>query len=228
MTLHDLLDMGITARLDADGGLLIDTPKGVLTDALIERIRQSKPCLIAELHTAAPATHWLLHFVDSDPMEVWFAPAVTHAEVLAQYSGAVAAEPVTERTGIRPATPHERDELLALIAAIFAEDTDDDRQEAIDAALRDPDGALTCYRAIAAERGITVVALPTVTTAASTPTTTCCKTCLHRKRPGRTDPGYCAGWRDDLPLAYGGNHPLRRLPDDLGEICTSYTPARKG
>ena len=167
--------------------------------------------------TAAPATGWLIHFADRDPLESWFSPAVTHGEVLAQHPDAVAAEPVPEHTDTRTATVIERDELLALVEAIYADDTDQERQEAIDAALADPEGALQCYRAIAAERGIVVV-LPVITKPTSITVATGCKSCRHRKRPGRSDPGYCSG-RDDLPAAYGLHHPLRKLPDDQGESC---------
>ena len=48
-----------------------------------------------------------------------------------------------------------------------------------------------------------------------------CKGCAHHRRPGRSDPGYCGG-RDDLPLAYGENHSLKKLPRDRGESCTEY------
>jgi hypothetical protein len=150
-------------------------------------------------------------------MEVWFAPAADHAEALAAYKDAVAAEPVPERTDTRTATVIERDELLALVEAVYAGDTDADRAEALDAALADPEGALQCYRAIAAERGIVVV-LPVITKPTSITVATGCKSCRHRKRPGRSDPGYCSG-RDDLPAAYGLHHPLRKLPDDQGESC---------
>jgi hypothetical protein len=44
-----------------------------------------------------------------------------------------------------------------------------------------------------------------------------CKTCEHLRTPGRSA-GYCGG-RDDLPLAYGVNHPLRKLPLDGGATC---------
>lgn len=42
---------------------------------------------------------------------------MTHAEILAAYPRAVAAEPLPERTATRAATVIERDELLALVAA---------------------------------------------------------------------------------------------------------------
>ena len=44
-----------------------------------------------------------------------------------------------------------------------------------------------------------------------------CVDCKHYARPGKSA-GYCSG-RDDLPLAYGANHPLRRLPADRGASC---------
>lgn len=55
-------------------------------------------------NTAPPirATRWLVHFLDREPMEVHFAPAGHHAEALAAYRDAVAAEPLPEvRTPVR-------------------------------------------------------------------------------------------------------------------------------
>lgn len=49
MNLADLRNLGIIASLDADAGLLLDAPKGVLNDDLVERIRKSKLGLIAEI-----------------------------------------------------------------------------------------------------------------------------------------------------------------------------------
>ena len=40
------------------------------------------------------ATRWLIHFLDREPLEVWFAPAADHDEALAAYKDAVAAEPL--------------------------------------------------------------------------------------------------------------------------------------
>ena len=82
-------------------------------------------------------------------------------------------------------------ELLALISAIYAADTDLASQEATDAALADPEAALQCYRAIANERGITVE-LPTITKPTSITVATGCKSC-----------------RPDLAVRY-----LRRYPPD--------------
>ena len=49
MNLSDLLNLGIAARLDTDGGLLLDAPKGALSADLLDRIRHAKPELLAEL-----------------------------------------------------------------------------------------------------------------------------------------------------------------------------------
>ena len=48
-----------------------------------------------------------------------------------------------------------------------------------------------------------------------------CQDCKHFATPGLSD-GYC-GQREDLPAAYGINHPLRRLPADNGESCNEYS-----
>jgi hypothetical protein len=47
-----------------------------------------------------------------------------------------------------------------------------------------------------------------------------CVNCQHYARPGKSA-GYCSR-RDDLPLAYGANHPLRRLPPDPGASCNQW------
>ncbi len=93
---------------------------------------------------------WLIHYSDRDPLPVSFAEAMTHAEALAGYPDAVAAEPIA------PPPPIE----------------------------------------------------------------TSCRDCRHFAKPGHSS-GYCAG-RDDLPLAYGANHPLRKLPDDGGASCQHW------
>ena len=164
------------------------------------------------------ARSWLLHYPDRDPVLIAWSAPVTHAEALADYPDAVAAEPVVHRPPARrPPTEDERIELLALLAAIYATDSERDRQEAIDCAMADPDGALTCYRAIAAERGL-VVAQHEPEAAPAPPA---CRRCRHRATPGRADPGYCA-IRTDQPPAYGTDHPLHRLPDDGGTGCPMF------
>lgn len=157
-------------------------------------------------------SQWLFHFADRDDLPVTFAPAVDHAAALAYYPDAVAAEPIPERLQRQP-TKAEANEITALITAIYASTTDDDQAEALAAALADPDGALLCYRTIAKDRGI-APAVPVVGTVKA------CRCCQHIARPGKSE-GYCSG-RDDLPLAYGVNHPLRRLPADRGASCNQW------
>ena len=47
-----------------------------------------------------------------------------------------------------------------------------------------------------------------------------CPHCTHFRRPGLSA-GYCGG-REDLPPAYGANHPLRQLPADKGASCKEF------
>lgn len=154
---------------------------------------------------------WLFHFADRDVLPVTFAPAVDHAAALAYHPDAVAAEPIPDRLQRKP-TKAEADEITALVNALFPDDTDDNRAEALAVALADPDGALLCYRSIAEDRGITINTKPEPVYS--------CRSCHHFARPGKSD-GYC-GERDDLPRAYDINHPLRKLPEDGGASCNQW------
>ena len=164
----------------------------------------------AKTDNGKPCSCWLFHFADRDALPVTFAPAVDHAKALSYYPDALAAEPIPERPQ-RTATKTEALEITALISAVFPDDNDVDRNEALAAALADPDGALICYRTIANDQGITIAA-PVLGTVKA------CQCCQHFSRFGD---GYCGG-RDDLPLAYGANHPLRRLPADRGATCDQW------
>ena len=99
---------------------------------------------------------WLFHFAERDDLPVTFQSAVDHGAALAYCPDEVAAEPIPERPQRKPAKA-EADEITALILAIYGNDTDDDRAEALAAGLADPDGALRCYRTIAKDRGISVM-----------------------------------------------------------------------
>jgi hypothetical protein len=155
---------------------------------------------------------WLFHFADRGDLPVTFAPAVDHAAALAYYPDAVAAEPIPDRPQRQPIKA-EADEITALVGAIYASDTDDDRAEALAVALADPDGALLCYRTMAKDLGIAIAA-PVVGTVKA------CRCCQHFAKPGKLD-GFCRV-RDDLPPVYGPNHPLRQLPADGGVSCNSW------
>lgn len=96
---------------------------------------------------------WLFHFADRDDLPVLFMQPGTHTEATAYYPDAVAAEPIPDRP-LRTPTEPEAKEVTALVLAVFASDSDVDRNEALAVALADPDGALLCYRTIAEERGL--------------------------------------------------------------------------
>lgn len=137
---------------------------------------------------------WLFHFADRDDLPVTFAPAVDHAAALAYYPDAVAAEPIPKRPQRKP-TKAEAEEITALVNAVFSDSTEDDRAEALAAALSDPDGALLCYRTIAKDRGIAIAARVVGTVKA-------CQCCQHFARPGKSD-GYCSGRDGQEPTRCG-------------------------
>jgi hypothetical protein len=129
MNLSDLVRMGIVATLDGHDCLQLEAPKGALTPALLDTIRQSKPALLAEIRaarevcedgelhpsiftptgkgllpaTAFTATRWTIHFADRDPLEVWYSPAATPAQVLADDPNALAAVPQGRIEPVSPA-----------------------------------------------------------------------------------------------------------------------------
>ena len=103
---------------------------------------------------------WLIHFTHREPVTVTFSPEVNHAGALACYPDAVAAEPIQHPPmgGASELSPNkgkiDKAQLRALIEAVYRDDTESDRNEALNAALADPDNALVCYTAIASEHGL--------------------------------------------------------------------------
>lgn len=76
---------------------------------------------------ATPSTKvsgWVLHFSDRDPTEVWVSPAPDHAEALALYPAAIAAQPFTPpiREPVVPMTAVDEAAIRAWLALI--EETD--------------------------------------------------------------------------------------------------------
>jgi len=65
-------------------------------------IKEQKAAIVEALETTS--RHWLIHFADRDPLPVLCVPPAAHAEILASYPDAVAAEPYTP-TVERPAAP---------------------------------------------------------------------------------------------------------------------------
>lgn len=106
----------------------------------------------AKTADAVTSWGWLLHFADREPLEVYCNPDATHAEILERYSDALAAEPLPERTRREP-NDAEAKELRALVQAVAEREgwAAAEVEEATALALADPDGALTCYRDIAAD-----------------------------------------------------------------------------
>jgi len=75
----------------------------------------SKPC---EQQTEA-RQFWLLHFPDREPLTVAFTPAASHAEALASYPSALAAEPI-EPGRRQPGAPLAGDQEEAIPAWLAA------------------------------------------------------------------------------------------------------------
>jgi hypothetical protein len=214
MNLSELLNLGIIASIDGDGGLQLDAPKGALTPELIERIRHHKPGLIAEIQAAREVGELgELHFLCTNPAgrELNFtgdvhretptdtAPPLQATRWLLHYADRDPLE-----VWFSPAVDHD-EALAGYPDAVAAEP------------LLDHAGAHQSARE-SARPGAHKSAEESAQKSAARG----CSTCRHRKRPGLSA-GYCSG-RDDLPGAYGEHHPLRQLPDDQGVSCASYLP----
>lgn len=87
---------GVTLSLSATGRL-----KAAGEQAAVERwlaaIKENKVGIVALLAANEKpfgASRWLLHFPNRNPLTVAFSPAAIHADVLASYPSALAAEPI--------------------------------------------------------------------------------------------------------------------------------------
>jgi hypothetical protein len=83
---------------------------------------------------------------DKKQVDKWLPVIRDHKPALV----ALLSNPPSKRT----ANFAEAEELRLLVTAIYQNDTEADRQEALHFALADPDDALSCYRAIALQRGV--------------------------------------------------------------------------
>jgi hypothetical protein len=115
---------------------------------------------LADLSAAANSATscgWLLHFANSESLDVYFNPDAAHAEILERYPDALAAEPIPERTRRTP-TEAEAAKLRMLVQVIGKAEkcTADEIEWAMAGALADPDGALAHYRTLAVEHRFTL------------------------------------------------------------------------
>jgi hypothetical protein len=146
MAARDLINTieaaGLT--LEARSGRLVVTPRERITPSLREVIRRNRDAILADMGIASD---WFVHVTNHEPFRVSYCPSVDQQQVLDDYPSAAAVEPVAPPTS-KSATPAEADELRGLIEAVYCDETDDDRADALAEALSDPAGALRCYRAI--------------------------------------------------------------------------------
>jgi hypothetical protein len=199
MNLSELLNLGIIASIDGDGGLQLDAPKGVLTPELIVRIRHYKPGLIAEIRAAREVGELgELHFLCTNPEGIEL-----------NFAGDVHRETPTDTA------PQIRATRWLLHYA------DREPVEVYFAPAADHVEALAGYPDAVAAEPLPEVRTPVRNEVRMESAARGCSTCRHRKRPGLSA-GYCGGGRDDLPGAYGAHHPLRQLPADQGATCASY------
>lgn len=82
------------------------------------------PAIVGAGDTATASRWWLIHYPGRDPLEVACCPEATHAEILAMYPDAVAAEPFTPaiRQPSAPMTADEETTIKAWLTRI--EETD--------------------------------------------------------------------------------------------------------
>ncbi|MFZ4539066.1 hypothetical protein [Propionivibrio sp.] len=73
---------------------------------------------------------------------------------MASSQGAVAAVPAGKESMRRIPNPDEAEQLRKLVQYVYQNDSEGDRNEALDAAMADVDLAMECYRAIVLERGL--------------------------------------------------------------------------
>lgn len=88
---------GVTLAL-SPAGTLKATGDASAVNRWLPILKAHKPGILAALQEAAnesmPASRWwLIHFPDREPLEVACFPDTTHAEMLARYPEAIAAEP---------------------------------------------------------------------------------------------------------------------------------------
>lgn len=204
MSLADLI-RGKAKRDSGDLATLTDATPATVADPAVPNVAIVASVTVAtpEMRESrdAPASLWLLHFPDLDPVAVTFAPAVDHAGALIEYPAAIAAEPMTEP----PAVPVPAD-LTAMFDVCVGVGLYGNEDRALLPKLfaLDAEGVRGLVEAMHARIGR-------------------CRQCLHFRRPGLSD-GYCTS-RDELPSVYGFMH---ALPGDGSARCDLFTEGQGG
>ncbi len=92
---------GISLSLSASGAITAGGDQSKIV-RWMPVIREHKAAIIAALRVGAGDTPsitswgWLIHYADRDPVECYFSPVVTHAELMKLRPDAIAAEPLPE------------------------------------------------------------------------------------------------------------------------------------
>lgn len=130
--------------------LLIDAPKGVLTDTLTEILRRRKPEIIATLKAANDPDHsvnlegtswgWRIIHQDGSEVKAFFSLTVTREQALSQTPGAVNAEPIVDQK-VSNTRVELADDLRRMIQAMgeYWRYSDEDYKTAFEGARADPD-----------------------------------------------------------------------------------------
>jgi len=113
------------------------------------------------------------------------------------------------------ATPEQAAELRELIALILANESEADRPEALAVALADPDAALTCFRALAADIG------SNTRRPARVPVTDDRRPCTDCTNLTARDHRCLAAWRGERP---GGAARDYHRVIDLPRRCECFAP----
>lgn len=109
-------------------------------------------------------------------------------------------------------------ELRDLVAIVAADWSDDERADALAAALADPEAALTCHRALVAERETGTHA---PATAREELAITSCRSCANLSPGGRC----LAAWRgESLGAGIGTSRTYTLAMPDRPQRCGAYAP----
>lgn len=110
---------GVTLSISPTGTIKA-SGDGAAVNRWLSVIREHKEGIVDALKVGAGDTPtasrlWRIHYPDLEPVEVSCTPAATHAQILADYPGAIVAEPFTQAIR-RPSAPLTAEEEAAILA----------------------------------------------------------------------------------------------------------------